>query len=285
MKKVALIQSQPIFTEKLKKKYLGNIPLLTSTNVVDIYKFINTNAKKNCIFKFVLHVNSGVLDKFIDYIYNKKKVSMNARKLLSKCIFIATYSNANSVREKNIQKNTNIYFSLTPISECLKMFKNVPPEKYMLIVSDVDNPYYNQIYETNVSPKYRISDSKLTLEVINNFNKTGGLITMALDNDNEYQKLINLILNSDWKKAVCIIELNTVSVLQLVNNVAQIHCSSSGVSMSGDINYYKDLNNILLYENCAALLINEYERWEHFIKNKIVSMNPSNHNVGWAFFN
>lgn len=285
MKKVALIQSQANFTEELKEKYLGDVPLLTSNNVAEIYKFIKKTAKKNCIFKYVLHIDSGVLDAFIDYIYDKKKLSMNARSLLSKCIFIATLSNADSVREKNIQKNTNIYFSLSALSEILKMFKGVPNEKYMLIVSDSDTPYYNQIYSTNISPKYRISDLNLTVEVINNFNKNGGLIVMALDDDAEYKKLIELILNSDWKKAVCVIELNNnkEDILPLKNNVAQIHCSSSGISLSGDINYYKDLNNVLLYENCAALLINEYKNWNSFIKNKIISMKPANHNGGWTY--
>ena len=47
MKKVALIQSQANFTEELKEKYLGDVPLLTSNNVVEIYKFIKKNAKKN----------------------------------------------------------------------------------------------------------------------------------------------------------------------------------------------------------------------------------------------
>jgi hypothetical protein len=36
MKKVALIQSEIYFTPKLKEEYLGNIPLLTSSNVIDI---------------------------------------------------------------------------------------------------------------------------------------------------------------------------------------------------------------------------------------------------------
>lgn len=53
--------------------YLGNISLLTSIDVVEIYKFIKINACKNNIYKYVLYINSGVLDKFIDYIYDKKK--------------------------------------------------------------------------------------------------------------------------------------------------------------------------------------------------------------------
>jgi len=46
MKKVALIQSEVSFTNELKKKYLGNIPSLTSTDVVEIYRFIKKMRKK-----------------------------------------------------------------------------------------------------------------------------------------------------------------------------------------------------------------------------------------------
>ena len=71
MKRVALIQSQNSFTDELNKKYLGNIQILTSVNAVEIYKFIKKNANQNCILHYVLHINSGVLSNFIDYIYNK----------------------------------------------------------------------------------------------------------------------------------------------------------------------------------------------------------------------
>ena len=72
MKKVALIQNKVYFTPDLKDKYLGNIPLLTSSNIEEIYNFIKMNMKINHIYKYVLHVNSRVLGEFIDYIYDKK---------------------------------------------------------------------------------------------------------------------------------------------------------------------------------------------------------------------
>ena len=73
MKKVAIVQSEEFFTPKLQKKYLEGIPLLTSNNFKDVYTFIIKNAKKKCIFKFVLDINSSVLDKLVDYISLKKK--------------------------------------------------------------------------------------------------------------------------------------------------------------------------------------------------------------------
>jgi len=283
MKKVALVQSREYFTNELNNKYLGNIPLLTTVNSEEIYKFIKITAKKKCIYKYVLHVNSGVLDNFIDFIYDKKKNSRKAMSLLTKCTFVATLSNANSVREKNIQKNTNIYFSLSPISSVLKMFNGVPSGKYMLIVSDTNTPYYNQIYNTDINPKYRISDPNLTVEAINNFNIEGGLISVALDTNEEYTKFTNLILSSNWRKGISVIEIgNNDIILKLKNIVAQIHCPSSGLSITGDIYSYSELNNLLLYENCATILVNEYKLWEQHIKKKIISISPVNHNVSWA---
>ena len=257
MKKVALIQSEFFFTNELKKKYLGNIPSLTSTDVVEIYRFIRKNAEKNCIFKYILHIDSGVLDKFIDYIYEKKNskckcISKNANKLLSKCILIATYSNADSVREKNIQKNTNIYFSLTPLSSIIKNLFNYAPNKCMLVVSDTDTPYFNQIYKTNVIPKYRISE--LNINIMNDFSKTGIIMIFAGESRQDYERIAYLISQSNFNQQFICIEINIKyedALVPIVNKVPTIamRVRSSGVSMCGSINKYKGLNTIVLYEN------------------------------------
>lgn len=117
MEKVALVQSQIYFTPETETKdlYLGSIPLLTSSDVVEIYNFIQLNARKNGIYKYVLLITSDVLSTFIDYIYKQKIDSACAKDLLSKCIFVATCSNADSVRQQNIEKKTNIFFSLSPL--------------------------------------------------------------------------------------------------------------------------------------------------------------------------
>jgi hypothetical protein len=179
MKKVALIQSELTFTPELKKKYLDNIPLLTSTNVENIYKFIKNNANNKNIYKYVLYLNSNVTSELIDYLYIKKKKSSKAKKMLSKCILVATLSNADVVRQKNIEKKTNIYFSLSPISIVLSAFNAIPPNRLMLVVSDAINPYYERIYNKDITPKYKIS--QLTVEKINQFALMGSNITMALN--------------------------------------------------------------------------------------------------------
>lgn len=285
MKKVALIQDESQFTPEVINKYMGNIQTLDSSNITIIYKFIIHNASKNGIYKYVLYVNSKTLNEFIDYISIKKSKSCKICKLLNKCTFIATYSNANIVRKKNILKKTNIYFSLSAISEVIKVFEDANPGRYMLIVSDKDTPYYNQIYNTNIIPKYRISDPNLTVSTINNFNINGSWIIASLNTIEEYTKFTELILHSDWKKGIMVIEISKSGIdiiSKLKNKVSGIELSSSGVSLSGDIYDYKELNSKILYENCATMLVNTYKQWNEYKKNKIISIEPSNHIITWS---
>jgi hypothetical protein len=240
---------------------------------------------KNGIYKYVLHINSKTLDEFIDYISIKKSKSCKICNLLNKCTFVATLSNANVVRKNNILKKTNIYFSLSAISEVIKVFNNAKPGKYMLIVSDKDTPYYNQIYDTNIIPKYRISDPNLTVSTINNYNVNGSWIIGSLNTIEEYTKFTDLIFKSDYIKGVMVIEISNIGIdiiSKLKNKVSGIELSSSGVSLSGDIFYYKELNSKILYENCATILVNTYKLWNEYIKNRIISIEPSNHIANWT---
>jgi hypothetical protein len=279
MKKVALIQNRVYFTPELKDKYLGNIPLLTSSNIEEIYNFIKINMKINHIYKYVLHVNSRVLGEFIDYIYDKKQNSMCERIKLEKCTFISTYSNADSIRAKNIEKNTNIYFALSPISTVLNSFvsSSIPNNKFFLVVSDSDTPYYNQVYNTNIVYKYKVS--QLTLQSINDHvSRGGGRIVLSLDTREEYNKVIDLITASNQTLAVFFIEPENFDIIsRLKTDISNIYFQSSGVSLSGDTFYYSDLNTNSFYENCAAVLINEYKRWKYLIKRNVISISPANH--------
>lgn len=279
MKKVGLIQSKVFFTKELKDEYLGNIPLFTSTNVELIYKFIKKNAIKNNIYKYVLHINSLVLSNFIDFIHDKKKKSSCAYELLSKCIFIATYSNADSVREKNIAKKTNIYFGLSSLSTIMNFLIGSSPNRVMLVVADTDTPYYNQAYAYNISPKYRISD--LTSEKINEFVSDGGInITLALDTRDEYEKLFLLTKESIFRNQLVIIEADYLDlVLDNSEMFTTITTGSSGVCILADSKYYKNLNQNLLYEDCVSVLINQYCIWEHLIKNKVITIGSPNYNT------
>ena len=282
MKKIALIQSEFTFTPELKKKYLDSIPLFTSTNVNNIYKFIKKNANNKNIYKYVLYLNSNVTSELIDYLYIKKKKSSKAKKMLSKCILVATISNADVVRQKNIEKKTNIYFSLSPISIVLSAFNEIPPNRLMLVVSDDTSPYYEQIYNTNITPKYRLSE--LTVEKINQFALTGYNITMALNTPEEYEKITQLILQSNYTRQLSVIEIEYVDLLRpLFNKLSSITTSSSGVALCGNVNIYNDLNKYLLYQNNALMLVYLYKEWKNFIKRNIISIQSPNYNISVVY--
>ena len=279
MKKVALIQSQISFTPELKDKYLGDIPLLTSRNVIEIYKFIKSNAKRNCIFKYVLHLDSGILDQFIDLIYTRKQNSLSARRFLSKCTFVATISNADYVREKNIEKNTNIYFSLSPLSQILKDYKSIPRNRHMFIVSDQITPYFNQIMDVDFIFKYRVSE--VTVEIINQFvNEVSGNLSLFLNDDEEIIKITNLLVQSNFVRALWTTELYNLELLRpLFNKVELVFSDSSGAGICGNTFKYTDLNKFILYENTAAVLVNSYESWDEYIRNNVISSELTNYNV------
>jgi len=284
MKKVAIIQSRDYFTQEQIDKYLSNIPSIISTNPVEIYKFIKSNANKNCICKYILHINSGVLSAFIDYIYEKKNKSINAKALLSKCTLVATISNANSVRDKNIKLETNIYFCLSPISTVLKGFDGIPGNRVMFIVSNTDTPYYNQIFSTNITPKYRVSE--LTLEILNNFSLAfGSTITLSLNNIDEYIKVLNLIKQSNYTMQITIIELDHYDLFTpLFSKLSSIAAISSGVGISANANKYPDLEKYTLYLNITPLiLILQYKKWESFIIDEVMSIHNPNYNTNLVY--
>ena len=282
MKKVALIQSKKIFTRELKEKYLGNIPICTTVNHVKIFNFIKQNANEKGIFKYILHVNSDVLDKFIDYIYIQKR-SKTIKALLSKCTLVATYSNADSVREKNIKKNTNIYFSLSPVSEVIKSYLGYPPDRAMLVVSNLETPYYNQIYDSDIIPKYRISD--LTVDKINNFAKTAIIMIVALDTLEETKTLTELILQSNYSQVVASIEsVGVEELLQIKNKVSSLFIRSSGVGIWGNVEKYVGLNKYDGYEICAAVLVDTYKLWKEYIRKHTISVSSPKFNVSYYFF-
>ena len=118
----------------------------------------------------------------------------------------------------------------------------------MLVVSDTVSPYYEQIYNIDVTPKYKLSE--LTVEKINQFVLTGSNITMSLNTPEEYEKITQLILQSNYTRQLSVIEIEYVDLLRpLFNKLSSITTSSSGVALCGNINIYNDLNKYLPYQN------------------------------------
>lgn len=263
MKKVALIQDDEHFTPALQELYLQNIPVLTSKDAKEIYKFIKKNAQKKCILKYVLDVNSGVLNQLIDYI-SLKKDKCTCCSIIDKCTLIATRSNANSVRDKNMLKGTNIYFTLTPIGEILKDYY----DNRIFVVSDTQTPYYNEIYNFKNTNNYKLSE--LTIDILNQYKGTS--ITCALDTPDEYSKYVSLILQSNYRRILQFFEINYLDIVKPLYKVMfSMNNISAASGIVGNILEYPGLDIFKIYENSSLMLINQASLWEMFIKNKIVS--------------
>ena len=245
---------------------MGDIKNLTSFNPIEIYKFIVCCNKCYKITNFCLSINSQSLSQLNPLIKNNRK--------LDNCYFIATISNANSIRDI-IAKN--IYFALSSLTTILENYKNIEPFNIMTIVSDTRSPFFDEIYETGPKPAYRISE--LTIEKINEFIDTGNaidlLIALEFIGVSEYEKLNEILLNPlcKYRNFASFIELNNSNILivnKLKKKLALINNIASNVSINGLIESYPDVNILYLYNNCAIQLVNTYNEWSTFIKSTIV---------------
>jgi len=263
------------FSRELVNSYLDeDVPILSSNDAEEIYKFIKQNAKEYNIYRYVLHINSAIMTDFINYIYEKKICSSRARSLLSKCIFAATSSNADSVRELNILKNTKIYFCLSRISTVLSNIKGIPPNNIMLVASDYVTPYFNQVYDVDISPKCRVSS--LTFEMINTFVSLGGYkIVASLATVEEYDKFVSAISNSNFDGELNMIELDFPETLIPLANKVIITTNSSGVGICGNISSDYKINKFVLYENTALVLAKNWKNWKNFVKSNVISVGES----------
>lgn len=268
IKNVAYIQDFFLLTDEQIKKYMGNIKYITEEDALIIYKFIVCCNKCYNITNFCLNTNSGSLKDLNTLIKKNRK--------LDNCYFIATRSNANSVRDI-IAKN--IYFTLSSVDVILDGYINIEPYNIMTIVSDTITPYYDQIYEIGPKPAYRISE--LTVEKMNDFVDKGGTnLLIALRNAplNEFKKLENILLDplSKYDKFATFIELDGVDIPivdKLNEKLLSTTSIASNVCIVGATEYYPDINQFTLYDNCAIQLINYFNEWENFIKKSFMAFN------------
>ena len=264
-KNIAYIQDFDLMTDEQIKKYMGNIKFLSSEDPIKVYKFIVHCNKCNKITNFAIAINSGTL-------YEVNKLIKNNRKL-DNCIFIATWSNANLVRDK-IAKN--IYFSLSSVNVMIQDYLDIAPYNIMTIVTDTKNPYFDQIYETGPKPAYRISE--LTVQKMNEFVNNGSAINLliALPNiGSEYEKLNKILLDPlcKYKNFATFTELNDfyiTTVNKLKTKLSSINSIASNVSINGVVSSYPDINSLILYSNCVIQLVNNYKNWPNLIKSLIV---------------
>jgi len=296
--KVAFVQSETIFEDDTRQKYLkikkGQFLSLNpanpnGNNKVKVFNFITKHASENKIYNFVLHIDSGTLSNLIDYMAEKKENSSSVRKLLKKCTLVATYSNADYVRQQNVDKKTGIYFSLSPLSVLLK---SVPdgslittsnqPKEIMVVVSDTVSPYYKQINEyfgktgTTVDLtsilELKTDEGKRKLKEF--ARKNGYLIIAALDTIEEFNTFGSKVADSNFSKQVMFIELTqptSEGLSDLRRKVSDIQTVSSGVCINAT--GYEELNNFIPYEKCAAALTVTWGCWEKFKEANVLSMN------------
>jgi len=263
MKNVAYIQDIGLLTKEQIKKYMGNIKNLTSEDAVKIYKFIICCNKCYKITNFCLNINEQSLKDVSDLISKNHK--------LDNCIFIATRSNVNKIQTE-IAKN--IYFSLSPLSVVMSEYSDIKPNNVMTIVSDRNNVYYNQIYNSGPEPKYRISE--LTVEKVNDFVNNGSHLELliALRND-EFEQLNKILLDPECKYSnyATFIELDKQDfpfINKLKEKLVKIYNISSNVCVLGLTQAYEGINTSTLYDNCAIQLTNLFNKWRYFIRKNIV---------------
>lgn len=263
MKNVAYIQDIGLITKEQIKKYMGNIKNLTSEDPVKIYKFIVCCNKCYKITNFCLNINGQSLKDVSDLIKINHK--------LDKCIFISTRSNVDKIQAEVAK---NIFFSLSPLSVIMSDYSGIKPNNVMTIVSNRNDVYYNQIYNTGPEPKYRISE--LTVEKVNDFVDNGNSLELliALRND-EFEQLNKILLDPECKftNYATFSELDKQDLPftnKLKEKIVQIYNISSNVCILGLTQAYEGINTYTLYDNCAIQLTNLYKQWKYFIRKKIV---------------
>ncbi len=267
-KNIAYIQDFFLLTDEQVKKYMGNIKFITEEDALIIYKFIVCCNRCYNITNFCLNINSGSLKNLNTLIKKNRK--------LDNCYFIATRSNANSVRDI-ISKN--IYFTLSSVEIMINEYTNIEPFNVMTIVSDTISPYYNEIYEIGPKPAYRISE--LTIEKINEFVDKGGKnLLIALRNApvNEFEKLNKILLDplSKYTNFATFMELDAIDITvinKLNKKLLSTISIASNVSIIGLTDYYPDINPFTLYDNCAIQLVNYFNEWEKFVKKSFIAFN------------
>ena len=262
-------------TRELIDLYLDKyVPSFESNDANEIVKWILYNAKTKNIYNYALSINSALTKDIINIIAELKMNSRMAKRLLKKCTFVNGYSNADSVRELNISKNTKIYFYLSRLSTVLTNIQGLPPNKNMLIVSDSVTPYFAQVDAVDVLPKYRVSE--LTWEMINEFVDAGGYkIVTSLATESEYEKVVSEVNKSKFQGEMCAIELDYPDLYVFEKENIITTTISSGVSTCGDIDKSPGLNKYLKYSNATLTVMFNCKFWQSLIKSNVLSIGIS----------
>lgn len=272
---VGYIQSVFIsLTEVQIQLYMKNVRYLLlkePDSTSEAFEFIRFWSSKG-IHRFVLALPSGELIQLSQFIQNDRSLDC--------VIFIATYSNASLARVEIT--NNNIYFSLSDIRVLTKNFSNLIPGRGMTIVSRSINPYYIQIYEEGTTPKYWLDE--VTIENINKFAKTGGVIFSSLETDEDYEYLVRLLLECSYTRQLAPIELShsQIPIVEtLFSKLSSVNASSSGVGLSATDSLLPVINKVTRYDNTSICLVNYPKNWKSYITLGLIGKGPLNYGTNY----
>ena len=144
----------------------------------------------------------------------------------------------------------------------------------MLIVSDSVTPYFTQVYDVIISPKYKVSE--LTSGIINEFVDKGGYkIVTSLATESEYEKVVSEVNKSNFQGEMCAIELDFPDKYVFESEYIVTTTISSGVSICGDIDKSPGLNEYLKYSNATLTVMYNCKSWRKLIKSNVLSVGKS----------
>ena len=92
---------------------------------------------------------------------------------------------------------------------------------------------------------------------------------------NEFEILNTILLDPKCKYTNFATFLELLSSdIPIVNNLkiklSSINNVASNVSINGSTEFYPDINQITLYDNCSIQLVNNYSSWSNFIRSFII---------------
>lgn len=261
--RVAYVQEPGLLNEQQIQTYMPNIPYIISTDTVAITDFVVFWSNRG-IRNFILNINSGILTNLINS-------GLFSNPLFGETVFVATRSNANSVRDANVP---NLYFSLSALSIVVSILPTIDPTKSLVVVSDTNNAFFDQIFNTRNYDRIRLSN--LTVPILNTYAATANVIYVALQNLGEYQTLASLILDPgcNYTNKVTFIEIDPpyVSTAQsLLSKISNITINSSNVSLTASTSQYPGINEYMLYDNCSISLSKYVSSWKSFITNQVIA--------------
>jgi hypothetical protein len=154
----------------------------------------------------------------------------------------------------------------------------------MFIVSDTQNPYYDEIYNFKKTNNYRISE--ITDDILNQYTEYGSAITCALNSQAEFSNLVSLILKSKYRRLLQFIEIKNLDIIKPLINVMFTNTNTiSGSGIIGNIFRYPEFNIDKMYENTSLMLVNLVSEWGALIKNELVSKKICNYGIVIFYLN